>query len=155
MNTHTVATTFNKDAKMKLKDFLLFSVGTLSSLDLTVWNVSYAAARNDDATVKRRECRTCQNVCHFCKRWSTFCSQRTCCLKTRPLHSSISCCCFIIHRRMAHFTCWLKWYWNMMESQAEVPSWNEFFQLQSWDAVGFELFIGACFSCRKLYFQNK
>ena len=21
---------------------------------------------NDDATVKRRECRTCQNVCHFC-----------------------------------------------------------------------------------------
>ena len=129
-NTHTVATTFNKDAKMKLKDFLLFGVGTLSSLDLTVWNVSYAAARNDDATVKRRECRTCQNVCHFCKRWSTFCSQRTCCLKTRPLHSSISCCCFIIHRRMAHFTCWLKWYWNMMESQAEVPSWNEFFQLQ-------------------------
>ena len=25
-----------------------------------------AVVENDDATVKRRECRTCQNVCHFC-----------------------------------------------------------------------------------------
>ena len=25
-----------------------------------------AVVENDDATVKRRQCRTCQNVCHFC-----------------------------------------------------------------------------------------
>ena len=37
-----------------------------SDHDACAFLVAAAVVENDDATVKRRECRTCQNVCHFC-----------------------------------------------------------------------------------------